>query len=94
MAARVIPIPNPWCTEVKGHLLIEVNECLIGQLERLYGLQHRVPVAMVDLRHKALDAVHRVEGDTALLLRNRVHREGGGGGGGGAICREGGREEV
>lgn len=52
-----------------AHLLIEINEGLVGQLQRLYGLQHRVPVPTVDVCHEALNAVHGVERHSGLLLK-------------------------
>lgn len=51
------------------HLLIQVNQGLVGQLEGLDGLQDGVPVAAVYVGHKALDAVHRVERHRGLLLQ-------------------------
>lgn len=51
------------------HLLIQVNQGLVGQLEGLDGLQDGVPVAAVYVGHEALDAVHRVERHRGLLLQ-------------------------
>lgn len=51
------------------HLLIQVNQGFIRQLEGLDGLQDGVPVAAVDVGHKALNAVHRVQRHRGLLLQ-------------------------
>lgn len=56
------------CKWHTSHLLIEVYQGLIWQLERLDGLEDRVPVAAVDVRHEAFDAVHGVERNRGLLL--------------------------
>lgn len=53
----------------KTHLLIKVYEGLVWQLEGLDGLQDSVPVAAVDICHKALDTVHCVQGHRGLLLQ-------------------------
>ena len=56
------------CHVEASHLLVEVHQCLVRKLQGLYPLQDRVPMTMVDLRHKALDAVHCVQGHSSLLL--------------------------
>lgn len=52
-----------------AHLLIQVYEGLIRQLEGLDGLQDGVPVAAVYVGHEALYAVHRVQRHRGLLLQ-------------------------
>lgn len=51
------------------HLLIQVNQGFIRQLEGLDGLQDGVPVTAVNVSHEALDAVHRVQRHCGLLLQ-------------------------
>lgn len=51
------------------HLLVQVNQGLVRQLEGLDGLQDGVPVAAVYVGHEALDAVHRVQRHRGLLLQ-------------------------
>lgn len=53
----------------QAHLLIEVDQGFIWQLEGLDGLQDGVPVSAVDVRYKTLDAVHRVQRHRGLLLQ-------------------------
>ena len=54
-----------------GHLLVEVDELLVWQLEWLYGLEHSVPVAVVDVGREGVLGVHRVQRDRRLLLQGR-----------------------
>ena len=54
-----------------GHLLVEVDELLVWQLECLYGLEHSVPVAVVDVGREGVLGVHRVQRDRRLLLQGR-----------------------
>lgn len=61
------------CTDaavnVGPHLLVQVDQGFIRQLEGLDRLQDGVPMAAVDVGHKALDAVHRVQRHRGLLLQ-------------------------
>ena len=50
------------------YLLIEINQLPVRQLERLDGLEDRVPVTVVDVRREGVLRVHRVQGDRGLLL--------------------------
>lgn len=51
------------------HLLIEVYQGFIWQLEGLDRLQDCVPVAAVNVRNEALDTVHSIQRDGGLLLQ-------------------------
>lgn len=51
------------------HLLVKVNERVVGQLEGLDGQQDTVPVATFDVGDEAVDAFHRVERDGGFLLQ-------------------------
>lgn len=52
-----------------AHLLVEVNERVVGQLEGLDGQKDGVPVATVNVRYEAVDALHCVERDGGFLLQ-------------------------
>lgn len=54
--------------QTEAHLLIEVNESVVGQFEGLDGQQNRVPVASVHVFNEAFDAFHGVERDGGFLL--------------------------
>lgn len=54
--------------QTEAHLLVEVNESVVRQLEGLDGHQNWVPVASVYVFYEAFDALHRVEGDGGFLL--------------------------
>lgn len=51
-----------------SHLLIEVYQGFIWELEGLDSLQDRIPVTAVNVRHEAFDAVHGVQRHRGLLL--------------------------
>ena len=50
------------------YLFIEVNKGLVWELQRLNGLQHSVPVTIVDFSNKTLHTVHSVQCDSCLFL--------------------------
>lgn len=52
-----------------SHLLIEVYQGFIRQLERLDSLQDCVPVAAVNVRNEALYTVHSIQRNGGLLLQ-------------------------
>lgn len=52
------------------NLLIEIDQYVVGQFERLDGQQDRVPVAALDVGDEAVDALHRVERQSCLLLQS------------------------
>ena len=45
------------------HLLIEINQLSVRQLESLDGLEHSVPVTVVDVSCEGILGVHCVQGD-------------------------------
>lgn len=51
------------------NLLVEIDQYVVGQFERLDGQEHRVPVAALDVGDEAVDALHRVERQSGLLLQ-------------------------
>lgn len=53
------------------YLFVQIDEFLVWQFEGLYSLQHCVPVATVDVRHKTVHRVHGVQGDPTLLLHTQ-----------------------
>lgn len=56
------------CKSHTSHLLIEVYQGFIWQLERLNSLEDSVPVTAVNVRHETVDTVHSVQRDRGLLL--------------------------
>lgn len=52
-----------------SHLLIEVYQGFIWQLERLDSLQDCVPMAAVNVRNEALYTVHSIQRNGGLLLQ-------------------------
>lgn len=55
--------------QTEAHLLVEVDERVVRQLEGLDGQQNRVPVASVHVFDEAFDAFHGVERDGGFLLQ-------------------------
>jgi hypothetical protein len=58
-------------THSHAHLLVQVFKLGAGQLELRHLRQQHIPAPGVDVRHKRLYAVHRVERHVALVLQRR-----------------------
>lgn len=56
-------------SERATNLLVEIDQYVVGQFERLDGQEDRVPVAALDVADEAVDALHRVERQGGLLLQ-------------------------
>lgn len=60
--------------ELQHHLLVQLHQLLVGQLQGRRSFQHSVPVAIVDVGAEAVHAVHGVQGHARLLLFSRPNK--------------------
>ena len=51
-----------------AYLFVEVDEFVVREFEWLDGLQHRIPVAIVDVWYETVHGIYRVQRNAALLL--------------------------
>ena len=54
------------------YLFVEVNEFGVRQFKCLDGLQHSVPVPIVDIGWKWVDGVHCIQRDSTLFLKMAI----------------------
>lgn len=55
--------------QLQHHLLVQLHQLLVRQLQRRRGLEHRVPVPIVNVCTEPIHAINSIQGYTSFFLK-------------------------